>query len=87
MRVPIVPGAFDTVGVTDVEPIGNGGAIALDGPGVLAFDGERERLLAGGASATVTVRDDGPLLIDVTHALLCAAHRDLFDVPEVTDGD
>jgi hypothetical protein len=86
LRVPIVPGTFDDVGVDGVEYVAEGGAVQLDGPGMLAFDGERERLLREGARATVTVRRDGPLVIDVPDTLVRAAHQRLFEHPEANDG-
>ena len=60
-------------------------AVRFDGPGVLAFDGERERVIGPDAVVTVTVRTDGPLVIDVARALQCAVQRRLFDVPTVFD--
>jgi hypothetical protein len=88
LRAPIVPGTFDDVGVARVEHVADGGVVQLDGPGVLAFDGERERLLVDGTRATVTVRRDGPLVIDVLDTLACAAHQGLFEHPrpEAHDG-
>jgi len=52
---------------------------------VLAFDGERERVIREDDVVTVTVRTDGPLVIDVARALQCAVKRRLFDVPTVFD--
>jgi hypothetical protein len=88
LRAPIVPGTSHDVSVAGVEYVADGGVVHLDGPGVLAFDGERERLLRDGARATVTVRGDGPLVIDVPDTLVCAAHRRLFEHPrpEAPDG-
>jgi hypothetical protein len=86
VRAPIMPGHFDTLTVTSVEHVGDGVPVQLDGPGVLAFDGERDRVLGDGARATVTARRDGPLLIEVSDMLVCAAQRGLFDAPEADDG-
>ena len=86
VRAPIMPGHFDTLTVTCVEHVGDGVPVQLDGPGVLAFDGERDRLLGGGATATVTARRDGPLLVEVSDMLMCAAQFGLFDDPEADDG-
>ena len=61
---------------------------------MLAYDGERDRVLPEGAVATVTVDRGGPVMIDVDRALWLAATRRLFDVTsrdpryeEATDGD
>lgn len=86
VRAPIMPGHFDTLTVTCVEHVGDGVPVQLDGPGVLAFDGERDRVLGRGATATVTARRDGPLLIEVSDMLVCAAQCGLFDAPEADDG-
>jgi hypothetical protein len=85
VRVPILPGSFDVVAIASVEPIPDGGSIELVGPGTLAYDGERDRLLRAGATAIVTVRSDGPVVIDVDRALHCAARQRRFDV--AADGD
>jgi ATP-NAD kinase len=79
VRVPIMPGHFDTLAITSVEHVGDGDSVDLDGPGVLAYR----------ATATVTARRDGPIVIDVLDVLVCAAHRDLFDARDrrLSDGD
>jgi predicted polyphosphate/ATP-dependent NAD kinase len=79
VRVPIMPGHFDTLTVTGVAHVTDGDPVQLDGPGVLALDGERERVLGKGAKASITVRRDGPLVVAVHDVLVCAAHGDLFD--------
>jgi hypothetical protein len=88
LRAPILPGTFDSLSIAGVEHVADGGSVHLEGPGVLAFDGERERVLGDGAIATVTVRHDGPLVIDISDTLVCAAHQRLFERPrpEAHDG-
>ena len=39
---PIMPGSVSDVGIVDIKEVGLGETIELDGPGVLAFDGERD---------------------------------------------
>jgi hypothetical protein len=78
--VPLVPGTFDELAIGEIALLEDGGSVVLDGPGALAYDGERHTVLAHGATATVTVRADGPLVIDVARALHCAAASRLFDV-------
>ena len=91
VRVPIVPGSIDVVAVESIELLGEGETFELTGPGVLAYDGERDRVLPAGVTATVTVTSDGPLMIDVERTLQCAAAHRLFDQPpsheELPDGD
>ena len=86
MRAPIVPGHFDTLTVACVEHVSDEHPVRLVGPGVLAFDGERDRVLGVGATAIVTVRRDGPLVVTVPDTLVCAAQFGLFDDPEAHDG-
>lgn len=73
VRAPIGPGQYADVKVAAVEPLDETGTVTLDGPCVLAFDGERDRLLAEGQRATITIRRDGPWVID-PEAALRAAH-------------
>jgi len=86
LRAPLLPGHFDTLTIESVEHVADDQPVRLDGPGVLAFDGERQRVLGDGATATVTVRRDGPFVVAVSHMLACAAHRGLFDDPEADNG-
>jgi hypothetical protein len=82
LRVPIVPGSFDTLPIAAVERLTEGARVRLEGPGVLAYDGERERVLRAGAAVEVSVSRDGPVVIDIERTLRCAAARQLFDVPQ-----
>ena len=49
------------------------------GPGVLAYDGDRERALAPDEEAWARVVRDGPRMIDVAAALRFAARRGLYE--------
>lgn len=81
VRVPIVPGHFDVLDVAQVDTIADGGSVAIAVPGVLAYDGERDRVLPAGATATIRVERTGPVVVDVPGALRSAALHHLFDVP------
>ena len=81
VRVPIAPGSFTTVPVAEVRTVEFGESIEVFGPGVLAFDGERDRRLSADQRAIVTVDACGPRLIDVAAVLAAAARDRLFDVP------
>jgi len=91
VRVPLGPGTFTTVEVTEVRRIDLGESVSISGRGVLAFDGERDRRLTDGARVTATVEMAGPLVIDVEKTLLAAADEDLFDAeprdPRESDAD
>lgn len=79
VRVPLAPGSFATVGVASVVRVGFGEAVRFCGPGMLAFDGERDRRLGDGNQATAHVDGDGPWVIDAAAALDAAVERRLFD--------
>ncbi|MEZ5217573.1 MAG: hypothetical protein R2705_15675 [Ilumatobacteraceae bacterium] len=85
VRVPLVPGTFHTVRIAEARRVAFGEPIELHGPGVLAYDGERDRVLAAGTTATVVVRDDGPHVVDVDHTLMLAADRRCFDLSREGD--
>ena len=75
---PIAPGLYVPVPVRTVRPLGLGETVEIEGPGVLAFDGERERRLPAGRRAMLTVRRDGPRVVDVPLVMKLAACRGLF---------
>ena len=54
LLAPISPGLFRTVHVLGVRRLALGEAVTVAGPGVLAFDGDRERALAPGQRAVLT---------------------------------
>ncbi len=76
--VPISPGLYRSVHVAAARPLELGAEITLRGPGVLAFDGDRERTLAPGQAAHLCVRRDGPRVIDVGTTLRLASERGAF---------
>lgn len=82
VRVPIAPGTYETVSIADHARLGFDDAVEFSGPGVLAFDGERDHVLAADEHATLTVRRDGPIVIDPECAARLAAHNNLFHLPE-----
>jgi len=79
LRVPLAPGSFTTVPVAEALLLAEGAVVELHGPGVLAFDGERDRRLGAGAVVQVSVTRQGPFIIDVEHALVLAATARRFD--------
>jgi predicted polyphosphate/ATP-dependent NAD kinase len=73
--VPIAPGLVRSIGIRRTRAVEVGEPIELRSrTGVLALDGEREIVLAG-EMPVLTVRTDGPLVVDVPVVLaLAAAH-------------
>lgn len=82
LQVPVSPGLFGTVRVSLCERMPLGASVEFEGPGVVAFDGDRLHTLADGERARVIVRRDGPWVIDVARCIGLAARRGLFaDTP------
>ena len=75
---PIAPGLYRQIGVSDHHRLAFEESVVVEGPGMLAFDGERERLLRAGQRATLTISRTGPLLLDIPSTLHLAASRGCF---------
>lgn len=71
----VAPGRFERVGIESADMLELDEPMDVRGPGVLAFDGERERPLRVGQMATLRVRRDGPWVIDVGKVLARSAFR------------
>ena len=67
--VPISPGLFQTVSVNSHQRISFGEEIVFAGSGVLALDGDREHAITRDTPISVTIRRDGPYVIDITAAM------------------
>ena len=65
----LAPGRFDDIGIGEVGTVPLGAPVHFAGPGVLALDGERERVLKPGQRATLRARRDGPWVVDVSKVL------------------
>lgn len=79
LSVPISPGLHTELGIAQVQKVPLGAPLALAGPGLLAFDGDRSLPLAAGETASLEVRRDGPHIIDASQAMHQAATRRLLD--------
>lgn len=78
LLAPIAPGCYHAVGISDCRRVGLGDVTTFEGPGVLAFDGERERVLKPGQRARLTIERSGPRVVDVRHTLELAAELGCF---------
>jgi ATP-NAD kinase N-terminal domain len=78
LLVPISPGLYRTAFVTSARRVALGEPILVEGPGILEFDGDRERVLAPGERAELRIVRDGPWQIGVARALALGAERGLF---------
>lgn len=81
VHAPIAPGHYQAVSVRAARTVGFGEAVPVEGPGALAFDGERERVLRPGQHAELSVERDGPWVIDVDRVLERAAEEGWFRSP------
>ena len=87
LLVPLTPGRSDTVEVTSVRRLDGGTPTTLRGPGVLAVDGERHRVLGPGDTVLAWIERSGPRRIDVERALTTAASQHLFDLDPAAELD
>lgn len=78
VTAPIAPGLYADVPVAEASRLALGKVVELPGPGVLAFDGERERWLRSGQAARCRVLRDGPRVVDVARTLRLAAAAGAF---------
>ncbi len=78
LRAPISPGLYEEVAIEGVERVALGEPLIWSGPGLLAFDGDREIVLEAGRSAQLRVVREGPWVIDPWRALRAAAEGGLF---------
>lgn len=86
LRAPVSPGLFRSAHVRGAERLPLDAPTTVEGPGILAFDGDRERILAPGQRATLRVTRRGPRVIDPRAALRLAAERGLMlDLPHWVD--
>jgi NAD kinase len=80
---PIAPGYYQRVRVLQHRSVAFSQTLSCQGPGVLAFDGERERVLKPGQSAKLTITRSGPKIVDVAATMKLAAERGCFLGPPV----
>jgi hypothetical protein len=78
LRAPTAPGHYADIGVVECGPLPLGHLVSIAGPVVLAFDGERKRRLHAGEHAVLSVRREGPRVVDIAAIMATAARRGLF---------
>ena len=66
-------GRLPDLGIAEVRRLVLGEEVVIEGPLLLALDGERKRRLHDGARAVATVRRDGPRVVDVRAVMLRVA--------------
>lgn len=86
LLAPVSPGLFRSTHIRTAAPLALGQAVEVVGPGILAFDGDRERKLRAGQTARLTVTRSGPWVIDPRQALTLAAQQGaMVGLPHWTD--
>lgn len=75
---PLSPGLFREVEVASVTPIAFDVAVPFPGPGVLALDGDRDHKVPEGSALHLTVRRDGPWVLDLAAAMRWAVARGMI---------
>jgi hypothetical protein len=78
LLVPVSPGVYANAYVARCRELPLSHEIEMRGPGVLAFDGDRQKPLRDGERVRMRVERDGPLVIDEARALTLAAEQGLF---------
>ena len=78
VRAMLAPGMLVPLAYSRCDRLVSGEFVSLCGPGMLAFDGERDRVLDDGVTARAEIRADGPTVIDVERAITVAANRGHF---------
>ena len=78
VRAPIAPGTYETIGITDHRVLRLDEQVVFEGPGVLAFDGERDHVLIDGQKANLSIRKDGPWVINPTKTIELANKNSYF---------
>src|SRR5262245_47884760 len=78
LLAPVSAGLYRPVNVAGHRRLAAGEDVVLEGPGVLAFDGDRERKLVRGQRARLRVERSAPFVIEPERALRLAAERGAF---------
>lgn len=80
LKAPIGPGLFATLNVGSTRKVGFDRSIVLEGPLVLAFDGERERMVGVNQTVKMMISRTGPWVVDLNQAMqLCAKKKLLLE--------
>lgn len=78
LRAPLSPGLYHTVGIESAERVPLDSPVYWTGPGLLAFDGDREIELAPDETVRLSVVREGPWVIDPVRSLHAAAEQGAF---------
>lgn len=80
VRAALAPGWFATVGLSRSDYLELDTPVEVEGPCLLAFDGERSRRLRAGQVASLRVVRDGPRVIDVGAVVHSGVQTGAFEI-------
>ena len=69
IKAPTAPGHYDSIGIHEVSTLPFGETVAVHGEVLLAFDGERKLRVRKDQTVHLSVRRDGPNVIDPARAV------------------
>jgi hypothetical protein len=78
VHAPLAPGWYRPVGLSECRRLPADERVVAVGPGILALDGERQRVVASRTRVGLRVRRDGPWVVDVPAVMAAAAERGRF---------
>lgn len=78
VNAPLAPGLYQRVTVAEVRAIAFDEWVEMQGPCMLAFDGERETVMHPGEQARFSISRSGPAVVDIAKALQLGASRGAF---------
>ena len=78
VRAPIAPGHYVEAGLRSVSVVEAEQSVAVRGPAVFAVDGERGAHLQSGEWGSLTMRRNGPRVIDIRRTFSLAVRRGHF---------
>mgnify|MGYP003635303554 CR=1 FL=1 len=81
VRVPLSPGLYGNIGIIGHGEMELGQSYVVKGSGILAFDGDRTLQISESDCVEVSVRQDGPWIIEPGKILETAAEHDLLKHP------
>ncbi|MBV1906522.1 MAG: NAD(+)/NADH kinase [Pseudomonadales bacterium] len=76
--VPLSPGLFDSVSVSETQLIAFDQEVIFAGPGVLALDGDRDYRIAANSSARMKISRTGPEIMDVRATMQYAVEKGII---------
>lgn len=80
VSVPLSPGLYGEIPIKRYQRVELRVPHIIQGPGILAFDGDRSISLGPDDRAEILINNDGPWIIEPAQVMLVAATAGLFDI-------